>query len=228
MSSICFPRACVAFLLCLVSMVGQSTESFDKFWTLVTYNDKYKQFFYMIEPQIRLVDSPGVYEQFLLNMGGGVEVTPKLQAWFGQTIANYSPYNAVDEDVVAGDANEYRVWQQLIWQSDPVFIRSRLEERYSLNFAPWAVRLRERIYWTKKITERYSLVLSDEVFVNLKSVPWVTTSGLDQNRAYIGILYQLSPLTSISISYMNQYISTLPIHEDNNALVLNFFIHMPF
>ncbi len=220
------PRGCAFFLLCLVTIPCYSIESYDKFWGLITYNDKYKQFFYTIEPQIRLVNLPGAYDQFLLNTGGGVEVMPKLQLWFGQTIANASPYN-VEEDVSPNDLNEYRLWQQLLWRSDPVIIRSRLEERYSLENAPWSVRLRERIYWTKKLTEKQSLVLSDELLVNLKTTPWIVTSTLDQNRAYLGILHQLSPRISINFSYMNQYIFRLAGAESNHALVVNVFINMP-
>lgn len=215
---------------CLAPMMAYGIENFEKLWGLVTYTNKFHQFLYMIEPQVRLINRSEPYEQFLLNTGGAVELTPMLQLWLGQTITNFSPYNAVAGDSAADDLNEYRLWQQLLWivpntGCQNVLLKSRIEERYSFNNAPWAVRLRERAYWTKPITARQSLVLSDEFFVNLKTVPWVVTSTLDQNRAYIGVLHQLTPIMSVSFSYMNQYIFRVPA-EDNHGVVINFFINM--
>lgn len=219
------------FILCyFVSTVLHSENSYEKLWELVTYSGEYKQFLYQIEPQIRLINRNDAYEQFLINVSGGVNVTPKLQLWLGQSYANTGTGNAVSEDIAPNSLNEYRNWQQFFWtnayHANIIALRSRLEERYSFENAPWAMRLRERGYWTIPFTERQSLVLSDELFLNLKLVPWITTKTLDQNRAYIGILENLTPDTSFVISYMNQYIFKR-IPENNHAIVLNIFIKIP-
>lgn len=204
-----------------------SENSYDKLWELVTYTGQYKAFLYQIEPQIRLINRSEAYEQFLINLGGGVNVTPTLQFWLGQTFSNVASSNTIAEDVTPRSLNEYRNWQQFFWtnihHSNTIALRSRLEERYSFENDPWAIRLRERGYWTIPFTTRQSLVLSDELFLNLKLVPWVTTKTLDQNRAFIGILQHVSSNASFTISYMNQYIfKSTP--ENNHAIVLNIFI----
>lgn len=216
------------FIACyFFSSLLYSKDSYDKLWELVTYTGQYKTFLYQVEPQIRLINRSDAYEQFLINLGGGRNVTPTLQFWLGQTFSNVASSNTVAEDVTRSSVNEYRNWQQLFWteiyHSNTIALRSRLEERYSFENSPWAVRLRERGYWTIPFTTRQSLVLSDELFVNLKLVPWVTTKTIDQNRAFIGILQNVSPNASFSISYMNQYIfKNAP--ESNHAVVLNIFI----
>ena len=213
-----------------MSTAIQSSNSFNKFWGLITINGNYQQLYYMVEPQIRLVDRDTSYEQSMLNAGGGIDIAPKLQLWLGQTITNFSPYNAVTEDVASNDLNEYRLWQQLLWtniySTGSVVFRSRLEERKSFENAPWATRFRERGYWTIQLTNQQSLVLSDEFFINLKTVPWIVTKTFDQNRAYIGILQKMTPTTSFSVSYMNQYLSRVPL-EINHAIVLNVFVNFP-
>jgi len=211
-------------------MTLYSESSYQKLWELVTYSGKYKEFFYQIEPQIRLINRNDGYEQFLINVGGGVGITTKLQFWLGQSYINTSASNTISEDIAPDSLNEYRNWQQLFWtntyRANTIALRSRLEERYSFENAPWAMRLRERGYWTIPFTEHQSLVLSDEFFLNFKLVPWITTKTLDQNRAFIGILENLTPDTSFIISYMNQYIFK-SIPENNHAIVLNIFIKIP-
>lgn len=220
-------RLIICTLFCTLSTLAWSEESFDKFWGLVSYSGRYHDFSYMIEPQLRLVTQNNGYEQFLLNAGAGIDVAPQMQVWLGQTFTNFSTYNNVTEDVASNDFNEYRLWQQFLWTipGASVALKSRLEERYSLENAPWAIRFRERGYWSTPLTETYSLLLSDEAFINVKSTPWVPTKTFDQNRAFIGILKQLTPTTSVSISYMNQYIFRTP-PENNHAIVLNMYIDM--
>lgn len=220
----------MGIIFILFSSAIQSNNSFGKFWGLITYTSKYNKIYYMIEPQIRLVYRNKPYEQSLLNAGGGIDIAPKLQFWLGQTITNFSASNTLTEDVGGNDLNEYRVWQQLlstnIYKTGSIVFRSRLEERKSLENNPWAVRFRERSYWTIQLTNNQSLVLSDEFFININKVPWVVTKTFDQNRAYIGILQKITPTTNFSISYMNQYLSRSPI-EINHGIVLNIFVNIP-
>ena len=225
-----FTHVLIFILSYLASAMLYSKTSDDKLWELVTYTGKYKQFLYQVEPQIRLINRPNAYEQFLANISGGMNVTPNLQFWLGQTFASTSLGNTAAEDISRKALNEYRNWQQFFWtttyHANTIALRSRLEERYSLEEAPWAIRLRERGFWTMPVTKRQSLVLSDELFLNLKLVPWITTKTLDQNRAYIGILQNLTANTAFTISYMNQYLfKSRP--ESYHAIVLNIFINVP-
>lgn len=220
-------RSAILCLLCMASSLIHSQNNFDKLWGLVSYTGQYHDYSYLIEPQLRLVNQQDGYEQFLVNAGGGTPVATNLQFWIGQTYTNFSPYNNMTEDVAANDLNEYRLWQQFLWTipKASIVLKSRLEERYSFENSPWAVRFRERGYWIKDINHGYSLLLSDEAFINLKVVSWVPTKTFDQNRAYIGILKKMTSSLSFSISYMNQLIFRSPL-ENNQGIVLNFFINM--
>ncbi len=220
-------RLVIAGVLSLISQLVFS-ESYTKLWGLASYFGQYEQLLYAAEPQIRLVDSAGTYEQSLLNAGIGTTIKPQLQIWLGQTYTNYSDNNNVAEDVENVVINEYRVWEQIMWRrpfSDDFASRLRVEQRRAFQTSEWAVRLRERAYWTIPVNETISFALNDEIFLNLKSVPWVTTSTFDQNRVFVGIYYKFTPNIGLNVSYMNQYIARDPA-EVNSGLVLNLIAYM--
>ena len=220
-------RLVIAGVLSLISQLVFS-ESYTKLWGLASYFGQYEQLLYAAEPQIRLVDSAGTYEQSLLNAGIGTTIKPQLQIWLGQTYTNYSDNNNVAEDVENVVINEYRVWEQIMWRrpfSDEFASRLRVEQRRAFQTSEWAVRLRERSYWTIPVNETISFALNDEIFLNLKSVPWVTTSTFDQNRVFVGIYYKFTPNIGLNVSYMNQYIARDPA-EVNSGLVLNLIAYM--
>lgn len=202
-------------------------RSFEKFWGLITYTNREYPLYFMIEPQLRLVNLPGGYEQFLLNAGAGLRFSQEIELWFGQTYVNLSSTTAIADDTSLRDRNEYRPWQQILWthleKHFQFELRSRLEERYSFDFAPWSLRWRNRLLWIIPIHSSYSLMTSNEFLLNLRSVSWVKTGSFDQNRAFIGILKDLGSYTRISFGYMNQYLTNTPA-EDNHALMVNIFI----
>lgn len=182
---------------------------------------------YTIEPQIRLIDRPEHYDQSLFNAGIGTKMMSPFQIWLGQTYINYSETNDSAEDVNNTVLNEYRIWEQIMWRkpfSEGLASRTRLEQRRAFQSADWAVRFRERAYWTIPLNDTVSFALSDEVFMNLKSVPWVSTSTLDQNRIFIGFFYKITPTLGLNISYLNQYINRTP-QEYNNGVLLNIIMY---
>jgi len=220
-------RFIITAILCLMNQLSFGV-SHTKLWGLASYFGQYKQLLYTVEPQIRWVDNANVYEQSLFNAGIGINMMPKLQIWLGQTYTNYANSNNVDEDVNKNVLNEQRIWQQIVWQrpfSDELASRTRMEQRRAFQSPEWAVRLRERVYWTIPIYQTISFALSDEMFLNLKSVPWVSTSTFDQNRLFVGIYYNLTPEIGVNISYFNQYITRNPV-EVNHGLVLNLVAYM--
>ena len=109
--------------------------------------------------------------------------------------------------------------------SDEFASRLRVEQRRAFQTSEWAVRLRERSYWTIPVNETISFALNDEIFLNVKSVPWVATSTFDLNRVFVGIYYKFTPNMGLNVSYMNQYIARDPA-EVNSGLVLNLIAYM--
>ncbi len=210
-----------------MSQTANSSLSFTKFWGSATYFGRYNKLLYTVEPQIRLANIPGAYDQTLLNLGLGKTVSSQLQLWLGQTYINYAVNNDV-EDVSLITANEYRIWEQMMWQRpfiDNFASRLRLEQRRAFQNNKWAVRLRERAYWTIPINDTISIAINDEVFLNLKQVPWVASSTLDQNRFFGGFFYKFTSQLGLNISYVNQFIPRVP-SEVNHGLVLNLIANM--
>lgn len=219
-----YKAAIAGLILWFIPWIALAIQSTDKLWSLLTLSGNYGTFVYNIEPQLRLIDQNNTFNQFLTNAGGGYQVAPSWQFWLGQTISTLS------QDAGPGDFEEYRMWEQIIWQhafqSAQLTSRTRLEQRKSFYFPEWANRFRERILINIPLTEPLSLTLSNEILINLNQVDWITTKTLDQNRAFIGIVQNLSPSTSVSIGYMNQLLFT-PIRQADNVLVLNLQINLP-
>ncbi|MCR9191937.1 MAG: DUF2490 domain-containing protein [Gammaproteobacteria bacterium] len=221
-------RILVVMVLCLMSSLSHSRHSYYKLWGLVTYNSHYEKLLYILAPELRLVDRPNKYDQSLFNAGAGYQVLPRLQVWLGQTITNFADRGGIVEDVSAKVRDEYRIWEQILWSPSTNWVfRTRFEERHSFNSSRWSMRFRNRTYWTIPFSEKDAWALSDEVFINVKKVPWVRTGTFNENRAYIGIAHAFTHDIILNISYMNQYIArTSPGIEDNHAIVLNLFVNM--
>lgn len=216
-------------LFFLISLTGFISSSYamisnNKAWSLVTLSGNYGWFLYSIEPQLRAIEANNPFNQFLANAGGGYQITPHWQLWLGQTLGTTS------QDADPGDFEEYRVWEQAIWQHPfyrtTLTSRTRLEQRKSFDYATWANRIRERLLINIPLTTNTALAISNELLVNLNQVQWITTKTWDQNRAYAGIVQQLSKTTSLSVGYMNQWIFS-PTVQSDKVLVVNLLIDLP-
>ncbi len=218
-----WPRLLLLVASCPIYHSGLAAQTTNKFWSLMTLTGNYSTFLYYLEPQLRLIETKGVFNQFLNNVGGGYQVAPDWQLWLGQTIGTTS------QDAGPGSFEEYRIWQQIVWQhsinSVRLTSRTRLEQRKSLDYSQWANRIRERMLVNIPLTSDYSLVMSDEILVNLNRVQWITTKTWDQNRAYVGLVRSLSKTTFLSAGYMHQWIFTVPKQSDN-VLVINLQINL--
>lgn len=200
-----------------------ATQQSDKWWTLLTLNARHDRWNYYVEPQLRLIYQNGPFQQFLNNVGAGYEFMPEWQFWLGETTS------ADSQDAVAKDQAEIRLWEQLLWTHRfnklSLTSRSRLENRYSLNFPEWAFRFRERLMLSHPIKGPLSWLVYDELFYNLNTVPWIVTAPFDQNRAFIGVAQQLTSILLFSTGYLNQYISTQN-RQFNHVFVLWFTVNL--
>ncbi len=211
-----------AGLLGLVSSLALS-QNYSKLWMVASYFGRDGQLLYNIEPQIRLVNRANGYDESLINASVGTLVIPHWQFWFGQNYSNYSDRNAVDEDVSNRVQDEYRVWEQILWNvpfKDQYSSRLRFEQRRSFQSSQWGLRIRERAYWMIPLKKRWYVAVNDECFLNLNSVPWVKTTTFDQNRLSIGFFYFMKANVGLNVGYMNQYINKKPA-EANNVLFIS-------
>ena len=140
---------------------------------------------------------------------------------------------------------EHRIWQQLQFNTFYNKIKAtqwlRLEERWlhkiknddeladGYNFA---TRLRYnyllQIPLSKKgiVPKTFSVVLNDEVFLNLgKNVLYNT---FDQNRLFVGFAYTFSPKSTLQFGYMNVYQELAAGYKYKNLNTLRIFFFQNF
>lgn len=144
-------------------------------------------------------------EQLLLRPAAGYQVTPRLSLWQGYAwVNNYQPSFRA----------EHRSFQQAVYTASAfqtsLMSRTRFEQRWIQRTTGTAFRAREmiRLSIPMDASKRWSLVLYDELFVNLNSVSGGPQSGFDQNRAFIGINRVLSPHVNVDVGYQNLALNT--------------------
>ena len=107
--------------------------------------------------------------------------------------------------------NENRAWQQYNF-SLPTFLgalklTSRLEER-TVNIGPGvSYRARQQAKFIYPFDQHWSLVATEEYFVNLNTVSWGPVAGFDQNRLFVGVGYQMDSRWRSEFGYLNNYIN---------------------
>lgn len=122
-------------------------------------------------------------------------------------------YIRTDPPYATSTTNEQRIWEQAIWNGTigrlKLSSRTRLEQRFFSGGNETGWRLREFIKLTQPLdsSDAWSLVLSDELFVNLNNAnltPSLTaTAGLDRNRFFLGPGVSLSSSYRLEFGYLN-------------------------
>lgn len=118
------------------------------------------------------------------------------------------------------DRDEHRIFQQSLydWRLGPVHAqhRARLEERFleHESEASWRLRNQLRFVYPLPSLPTWSLVLADEVFLNLNTVDDGPDSGFDQNRVFAGVSHQLSRHVRVEVDYLNQFVHRTGGKED--------------
>lgn len=221
-----FLKIILCFFLFIGTNITNSAESFNKDWTaaniLGSFSDN-SSFKYYLEPQLRLIDTNSVFNQFLLLGGIGYQINKDITVLLGTGwIKTRTPENT--------ETQERRIWEQLNWRINnklnwSINSRTRLEQRERLDYAQMSIRLRERM-WIRipfKKWESYSFSCFDELFFNLNHPQWASPYTLEQNRAFIGISKQISNTITIDAGYLNQYVRASTNYQDN-VFLLNFSI----
>jgi len=149
-------------------------------------------------------------------------------AWLGYALVpTAAPFSKIT-------FNERRVWQQLLSTDKFSFgtpmSRSRLEERLVPRLGDdTALRFRQllRISVPLVAASSYSVVASNEYFLNLNNADLGSRRGFNQNRAFVGMGYNLNSKIKTEIGYMNQYINRplTPINRNNHILSINFYFN---
>ena len=97
--------------LCFGMQLANSARTYTKDWSVaniigpVSQNSSFK---YYLEPQLRLIDTPSVFNQFLLLGGIGYQFNSRVMLFIGPGwISTKTPENNTH--------TENRLWKQLNW-----------------------------------------------------------------------------------------------------------------
>jgi hypothetical protein len=176
-----------------------------------------------LEIQPRYSLTTGGLDRLLLRPALQTEIAPGLTAWLGYVaVGAFGPSTTW----------EHRPWQQLQHEhrseSGAVLInRTRLEERLLPGTETVGLRLRHLVRglipWGA--SPDWSLVLSNEIFVNFNAVGAVAKGGLDQNRAFLGVHHKISDSLRLEGGYLNNWVvrpSPWPERVNHTALLTAF------
>ncbi len=158
------------------------------------------------------------FDQLLIVPAVFYKFSPKSSAWIGYERTVSHPAGKTNSD-------ENKVWEQFSYQFDPINdwkiqSRTRLEQRTIESKEGVGIRLRQMFKVVKSISHNVplSLVLSDEIFINLNSTDWGANQGIDQNRAFVGLGYKVNPHINFEVGYLNQAVNARPVDKENHVL----------
>ena len=209
-------RACQAssYWLCLVllpDVCGAVPFQDFQIWTNITTTGslswvapELERFRFWLEGQGRFGNDATTLSQGIVRPGLGYAIDAHSSLWLGYAyVPTMAPFATTDR-------NEQRVWEQFVWAAGTeigtLTTRSRLEQRFRSPGADVGWRFREqlKLTWPIDTVPTLSLVVSDEIFINLNRPNW-TTEGFNQNRLFVGIAHRFDNNTKTEIGYMNQY-----------------------
>lgn len=199
---------CLFSLLCASRAIGE-THGETKLWNLAVVTGSFTESSnvrYYLQPQINFIDDKYKFHNAFVYAGLGYEFGLGNQIW---AMAGYNYLKKEDGHIRRLDM--FR--QQLDWRlaDNAIFLinnTTRFEERKDTKEPGWAVRIRERVMLRLpfKSWERHSLVVFDEIFLDLNHPRWINNNTfLEQNRAFIGIGTTLSKHVFFDVGYLNQY-----------------------
>lgn len=121
--------------------------------------------------------------------------------------------------------HETRWYQQFQYQFEPMSTvtfsdRTRLEERSRKGFHDTGHRLRQMLKATMplKIHPKLSMVVSNELFININPTDWGARRGIDQNRLFIGANWKFNKGSYLEAGYLNQMINKTNTNLENHVI----------
>jgi hypothetical protein len=214
----------VRILIILVNLVSlpanAQTKEDGRIWLGVNLQGKLADtgLNWYMELQPRWREEGDRLDQLIIRPALFYKLDAKSSIWLGYEKVINHPANKSTFD-------EQRLWQQYSYALDPINTvtiqnRTRLEERRLEGGKETGFRLRQMLKASMPldINPQLSLIISDELFVNLNHTDWGVRSGFDQNRLFAGVGYVFNPHAKVEAGYLNQYVNSTPIDKMNHVL----------
>lgn len=215
-------QTAVALPLCMLGNLAMAdVEEDGRYWLNIYAQGKLpvENLYWSMDTHPRWRDEGKHFDTLILRPAIFYKVTPKASVWLGyDTVINHP--------AGASSYKENRLWQQFLYQFDPVAnvswsSRSRLENRDREDFSEHAYRWRQmvRASMPSTLNPHLSWVVYDELFINFNDTNWGVRKGFDQNRLFLGINWKFSDFSNADIGYLNQYINTKTVDRENHVLM---------
>jgi hypothetical protein len=155
--------------------------------------------------QVRFGDNASRFSQGVLRPGIGYAIGRGWTVWVGYA------YIRTDPPYSTSTTTEQRLWEQASWSgavgTTVLSSRTRMEQRFVSNGSDTGWRLREFVKASRRLARQpiWSVVVSDEFFLNLNSTDFGASAGSDRNRFFVGPGVALSRALVMEIGYLNQY-----------------------
>lgn len=218
------------------TLFSANVESASDFqiWVPVNINAKLTdQLRGFLELQPRIGNDASNLNTAMVRPALGWAINEQTTVWAGYLM---------EADTIKPDSDTYifenRAWQGFSWKdtaNNKQFIwevRNRLEERFLARNADPSIRWRTRVRVEQLISgwTPLSIIASEELFVNLNdnsNNPQLQT-GVQQNRAYLGVGYRFAPEVQVETGYLYQHVWKNPPSEDLNNNVWMTSINLNF
>lgn len=143
----------------------------------------------------------------ILRPGIGWRTSEVLDLWLGYA-------RVVSRSDNASNVEEDRVWQQATYPlgriaGGDLSGRSRLEQRFRDTDSDLGWRYRQFIRWERPTAaKRLTIVLWNELFLNINDADWGQEDGFNQNRFFLGGALRDFEQGRFEVGYLNNIINT--------------------
>jgi len=162
----------------------------------------------------------------------GVTIARPGVGWrVGERSALWLGYGRITNHLDGPNIGENRIWQQATFPLGTVFggslsNRTRLEQRFREDGADTGHRLRQFLRWARPLTETFSAVAWNELFIGLNTTDWGQRDGFDQNRLFAGGAWHIKDKLRLELGYLNNRLGRPGDDQTNHNVSLSLFLSL--
>lgn len=210
---------------CIITqaVLADDTIHYSKLWNSINISGSItddKKILYFLEPNMRFYDRHNKFEQAHSDFALGNQIFPALTLWLGATPAMVK--NSQEELYYILSVWEQISWDMLRTAKFSLSDRSRIEQLLNFSQPKILWRFKEKLTFALPLGSRelFSLIVENEIYINMNNPEWVSNKLVSENRASVTIRYQLSKQLALDLGYLNQLRFAQP-DQQNNIITLN-------
>ncbi|BET26582.1 uncharacterized protein DUF2490 [Limnobacter thiooxidans] len=215
----------LAASLTTMSFSSMAAEEDVRLWTsLVMDGELTDSTRWTAEIQPRFKNSGKEFDQLIVRPSVSYALSKQSSVALG--------YAYVETETAQRTSKEDRLWQQFSYQSKwndfSWSSRTRLEQRDLDISDETSHRLRQMFRASHPVApeSEWHALAWNELFINLNDTAWAGRSGINQNRAFAGVMWRYDKKSRVELGYLNQVINVGGNRENqmNHVLASTWFI----